>query len=156
MKTLKHLVCTMVLMTGCAHAAPPSSGLVTPSNQSQTDSHETSGTLLDGISINGQVRAQGLIGLFSVPGILMFSDGQLIWIVEGDADAGVYASWSNDGNIEFWAEHRIDNGESVVWSGRYKGSEFQDVTAVWNRTEGDFVHDLLLPDRVILHFTPDA
>jgi len=155
MKALKHLLCTMVLITGCAHAAPPSSGLVAPSDRSQTDSRETSGTLLDGISINGQVRAQGLIGLFSVPGILMFSDGQLIWIVEGDADAGAYVSWRNEGEIVFRAEHKIDNGESVVWTGRYDGEEFQGVTAVWSRIEGDFVHDLLLPDRVALDFTPE-
>lgn len=148
-------ICTLILLTGCTHAAPAPAVLAIQSSQLPADPAGSSDALLDGVSVNGRVRAQGLIGLVSVPGTLSFRDGQLIWVVEGDSDTSAYTSWHHDGMVEFRAEQEIDTGERVVWSGRYNGVQVQDVTAVWYRNEGDFVHDLLLPDRVTLNFTPD-
>lgn len=110
---------------------------------------------LDGRSISGRIRARGPAGLISVPGTLSFRDGNLVWSARGSEDSGPY-QWRETGDaIEFRAEHVIENGEQAIWSGRFDGTRFHDVTAVWIRVEGDWVHDLFLPDRVVMEFTPD-
>ncbi|WP_420434769.1 hypothetical protein [Hyphobacterium sp.] len=115
----------------------------------------TTGAGLDGRSVSGRIRARGPAGLFSVPGTLSFRGGNLVWLARGNADSGPY-QWRETGDaIEFRAEHVIENGERAIWSGSFDGTRFHDVTAVWVRVEGDWVHDLLLPDRVVMEFTPD-
>jgi hypothetical protein len=65
---------------------------------------------------------------------------------------GPYQSVKQDGNIAFTSVHKLENGESVLWTGIWNGEEITDLTARWTRVEGDFLHDLLLPDEVILDF----
>ncbi|MEE2565231.1 hypothetical protein [Hyphobacterium marinum] len=109
---------------------------------------------LDGLSVDGRIRARGIIGLFSVPGTLSFEDGDLFWATRGEVDSGPYSTRPGTGVIEFHAEHMTPEGDIVVWSGRYADGRFHDVTAVWTRVAGDAVHDLFLPDDVVLNFTP--
>jgi hypothetical protein len=110
---------------------------------------------LDGLIVHGRIRAQGIFGLMSVPGTLSFQNGRLLWTVEGSMDSGPYQLVGSDGACSFSARHAIENGEQVQWSGWSDGWTVTDVTAVWTRTRGDFVHDLLLPEQVTLEFTPD-
>ena len=111
---------------------------------------------LDGLVVHGRVRARGLIGLVSVPGELSFQGGMLVWATGDSEDVGPYAVSATDCLLAFTAEHVIENGEHVRWSGVSDGRTVSDVTAIWTRVEGDFVHDLLLPEQVTLDFTPDA
>lgn len=111
---------------------------------------------LDGLSAEGGIRARGLIGLVSVRGELSFSEGQLHWRVGEDVDSSPYSATETDGVIAFTSAHRMENGEHVLWTGVYDGDAFSDVTALWTRVEGDFVHDLVLPGEVVMVFTPDA
>lgn len=109
---------------------------------------------LDGLSIEGRVRARGLIGVFSVPGTLSFQDGDLIWSVRGEDDRGAYRAWPVEDGIRFEARHVIENDETALWTGLYDGERVRDVSIVWTRVEGDFLHDLLLPGEVTLEFRP--
>jgi len=110
---------------------------------------------LEGLSITGHVRSSGLLGLFGVRGTLAFSDEVLIWTARGEEDVGTYSTRIVQGGIEFRAEHALEGGETAIWSGWYDGTELHDVRAEWTRIKGDVVHDLFLPERVVLHFTPD-
>ncbi len=111
---------------------------------------------LDGLVVPGKIRARGITGVFSVRGTLSFREGMLVWTVEGDEDVGAYSLIKRDGYVKFAAEHFIENNERVVWSGNSNGETVTDVTAVWTRVKGDFVHDVFLPAQVTLEFTPDS
>ena len=110
---------------------------------------------LDGLAVHGDIRAEGMAGLVSVRGRLSFRAGQLVWTVDGQSDTGPYQTEMTETGLAFSAEHVLENDERVFWTGRYDGARFRDVTAEWVRVEGDFIHDLLLPERVTLSFTPD-
>ena len=114
--------------------------------------NEVDETVLEGRAFSGKIRARGIVGLISVAGQLSFQNGSLIWDVEGAKDVGPYQLVERDGNIAFTAVHELDNGESVLWAGIWNGEEITNVTAQWTRVEGDFLHDLLLPDQVMLDF----
>lgn len=103
----------------------------------------------------GRIRARGIVGIVSVRGVLSFRDGMLIWTVGESEDSGPYVLSGADCRFRFTAEHITKDNEHVRWSGISDGRSVTDVTAVWTRVEGDFVHDLLLPERVTLDFTPD-
>ncbi len=109
---------------------------------------------LDGLAFEGRVRARGLIGLFSVRGRLAFDAGALSWTVGASTDTGPYSVREIDGVLEFTAEHVLENDERALWTGRYDGSTVREVTIVWTREDGDFIHDLFLPSRVTLDFRP--
>ncbi len=122
--------------------------------QSETNP-DTRAEHLDGIVVPGSIRARGVFGMFRVGGTLSFRDGMLIWAARGEENAGPYSLTGTDGQFEFSAEHLIENDEHVRWSGSFDGQTATNVTAVWTRVEGDWVHDLLLPEQVTLEFTPD-
>ena len=111
---------------------------------------------LDGLTVPGSIRARGVFGMFSVRGTLSFRDGELIWTARGDEDTGPYLLTETDGQFAFSAEHSIENDERVRWSGSSNGQTVSNVTAVWTRAEGDWVHDLFLPEQVTLEFTPGS
>lgn len=117
---------------------------------------ETTQTDIDGLNVPGRIRANGLVGLVSVPGTLFFADGQLVWQARDTRDCAPYTLTPDGDAMRFTAHYRIENDEHVRWSGWTDGTRVRDVTAVWTRVEGDFVHDLFLPDEVLMVFTPDA
>ena len=110
---------------------------------------------LENKSFSGSVRAKGIIGLFKVDGRLSFENGFLIWSTGDSKDIGEFEIHEHPKGIKFSATLSIENNEKVEWSGIYDGVSLYDVEAVWTRNEGDFIHDLLLPDVVTLVFTPD-
>ncbi len=109
---------------------------------------------LEGQSFDGKIRAKGILGLFAVQGTLSFNDGNLIWSARDDDDELPYKEEMVNGVLKFMAETEIENEDNVKWTGFYRNGQIYDVTAEWTRIPGDFVHDLLLPDVVILKFTP--
>ncbi len=111
---------------------------------------------LDGLVVPGRIRAQGIAGVMSVPGELSFRDGLLVWAARGSEDVGSYVLSGSTCPLEFTAEHYLENNEQVRWSGLSDGRTVSNVTAVWTRNEGDWVHDLFLPHEVTLEFTPDG
>ncbi len=110
--------------------------------------------ILDGECYEGKIRATGFWGLFSVKGTLSFSDGALFWTVKYTVDKCPYSIYETGSQTRFKSKMIFDSGDSVEWDGHYDGSMIHDVTAEWIRVEGDFIHDLLLPDVVTLVFTP--
>jgi hypothetical protein len=153
---MKHILMIMpVLLCGSACAqTPPSPVTDTPIAAAEWRDPTEAQAGLDGLVVEGRVRARGPMGLVSVPGSLSFEDGQLVWIARETRDHGPYQVRTLPGGTAFRAEHMLENGERAVWTGRYDGTHFHDVSAEWHRVEGDFVHDLLLPETVILDFTP--
>lgn len=115
--------------------------------------HEAAG--IDGLAVDGRIRARGVMGLVSVPGTLSFREGLLVWAAQDTIDCSPYTLTPVEGGYQFAAEYRIENDEHVSWSGWTDGESVRDVTAVWTRVEGDFIHDLLLPEQVTMRFTPD-
>jgi hypothetical protein len=124
--------------------APGSPMMIAPSEAS-----------IDGLEVEGRIRARGVVGLVSVPGTLSFRDGALVWAAQDTIDCSTYNLTPAEDGYRFAAEYRIENDEHVSWSGWTDGLAVRDVTAVWTRVEGDFIHDLLLPEQVTLHFRPD-
>ncbi len=110
---------------------------------------------LEGKSFPGSIRAKGLIGLVSVKGTLSFNEGSLVWTVDSTNDTAPYKLEEFDGSVKFTSRMPTQDGEYVDWSGVYDGKTLSDVTALWTRGKGDFIHDLLLPDVVTLVFTPE-
>ncbi len=110
---------------------------------------------LEGRSFEGTVRAKGILGLMSVKGTLSFLNGNLVWEARGEKDVGRYQVEVKDNELYFTAFLTIENDETVEWSGIFDGHSLHRVEAVWTRVEGDFVHDMLLPEQVILVFTSD-
>ncbi|KAA3638043.1 MAG: hypothetical protein DWP95_13430 [Proteobacteria bacterium] len=110
-------------------------------------------SVIEGQSFPGKIKARGLLGIFSVKGTLSFSNGQLHWHVKGTTDSGFYHLHQDNGIYRFTAHVINDDGTFVDWSGIYNGNSVQDVQAIWNRSkEQDFIHNLFLPDHVILIF----
>lgn len=114
------------------------------------------GLHLDGLAIPGEIRAHGVYGAFGVDGVLSFDDGSLCWTVEGERDCAPVELIAGDGYLLFSSEHRGERDERIDWSGRYDGRTLSDVTVLWTRVEGDAVHDLLLPERLVLAFEPSG
>lgn len=115
--------------------------------------HEEAG--IDGLEVDGRIRARGVMGLVSVPGTLSFREGLLVWAAQDTIDCTPYTLTPVEDGYHFAAQYRIENDEHVSWSGWTDGQTVRDVTAIWTRVEGDFIHDLLLPERVTMRFTPD-
>lgn len=110
---------------------------------------------LDGQVFHGTIRAKGPFGLFGVKGVLSFQDGVMTWRVgEGEQDLypACYTIAPSGDGVAFASSMHGPHGDQVAWSGRYQDGQLEDVEAVWEREEGDFVHDLLLPDVVTLRF----
>ena len=110
---------------------------------------------LDGLAAPGTIRARGIAGLFSVRGALSFRNGMLVWSEGESEDVGQYSASAAGCLREFSAEHVIERNERVRWSGASDGRTVTGVTAVWTRVKGNLMHDLFLPEQVILDFTPD-
>ncbi len=123
------------------------------------DCGSINGGELDDLAFRGDIRATGLLGLFGRTGVLAFQDGLATWTVgEGAQDllpACYRVSKAQDGS-RFRITMKGRDGGTVEWRGLYDGSTVRDVEAVWTRRKGDFVHDLLLPDAVLLRFTAEA
>ncbi len=105
---------------------------------------------------SGSIRAKGLFGLVAVKGMLSFDSGNLCWTVEQSTDCAPYRTEDENGAHKFYASYLIENDERVEWSGAFNGNSLSHVTALWTRTPGDFIHDLLLPKKVTMKFTPDS
>lgn len=158
MRKLTSILISMAMLAACSTGSQQS-GQQFGNTESAMVSSNSSKPLqvshtLDGLAFDGKVRARGIIGLFSVKGILSFADGQLIWAVKDSQDIGPYQTTEVEGGINFKAHLSIENNEQVVWSGFYDGKTLHNAHAVWTRVKGDFVHDLLLPEQVTLDFTP--
>ncbi len=111
---------------------------------------------LDGLSVPGEIRAHGVYGAVGVEGVLSFANGSLCWSVDDERDCAPVEVLRGDGYLRFASEHLGERDERVQWSGRYDGQRFSDVTVLWTRVEGDAVHDLLLPERLVLGFEPSG
>ncbi|ABI65772.1 hypothetical protein Mmar10_1480 [Maricaulis maris MCS10] len=107
------------------------------------------------LTVTGTVRARGIFGFASVRGVLSLGDGMLSWVVNDSRECGAYVLTSEEGQVRFSARYLIDNQEQVDWTGVIDGESVSDVRIVWTRVEGDFIHDLFLPEQVTLEFTPD-
>jgi hypothetical protein len=147
------VISVLIAATSCAQVRPPETPDLSALSGEWRDPAEA-GAALDGLSVDGHVRARGLAGLFSAPGTLSFRDGLLVWTARGTRDAGAYRVRPVPGGLAFRAEHALANGERAVWAGRHDGTRLHNVSAVWYRVEGDWIHDLFLPDAVTLDFTP--
>ncbi|MBY6203805.1 hypothetical protein [Halomonas denitrificans] len=111
---------------------------------------------LDGLAVPGEIRAHGVYGAFGVDGVLSFAGGELCWTIDDEQDCAPVEVIRGDGYLRFASEHRGERDERVEWSGRYDGHALSDVTVLWTRVEGDAVHDLLLPERLVLGFEPSG
>ncbi len=127
--------------------------LASASALAQADDRELQ---LDGLSVPGEIRAHGVYGAVGVDGVLSFDKGSLCCAVEDERDCAPVELIHGDGYLRFASEHRGERDERVQWSGRYDGHRFSDVTVLWTRVEGDAVHDLLLPERLVLGFEPSG
>lgn len=108
---------------------------------------------LEGESFQGRIRATGLIGLFSVKGVLSFKNGMLTWSTKDSKNSATYITDEVDGVLVFTSHVPGEDGIYVKWRGIYDGKSVSDVKATWTRTEeDDFIHDLFLPDVVTLVF----
>ena len=110
---------------------------------------------LEGLSYSGSIKAKGIIGLVSVKGTLSFKDGYLKWQAKGNEDSGLYTLQPDEHGVTFKSLVVLDNHEKVIWTGHFDGEHLTQVSAVWHRSPGDAIHDLLLPDKVTLLFRPD-
>jgi hypothetical protein len=110
---------------------------------------------LEGKTFKGKVKAKGLLGLFKVSGTLSFQDNLLTWQVDDEVDTGVYKIIPKNGLIHFSAHVKMTSGESVDWQGYFNGTSLIQVSAIWTRVEGDFIHDLFLPPVVTMIFLPE-
>lgn len=110
---------------------------------------------LQDLVVPGRIRARGVYGLFSVAGVLSFQGGRLHWTVDGETESGRYDLSQTADGAWFTADYLTRDGEGVRWSGYVRDCRLRDVTAIWTRKRGDLVHDLLLPRRLTLDFTPD-
>ena len=136
---MKLLTITMIIFTLCNLAS---------AEQSQTLS-------LDGQSFEGKIHARGiysLFGLIKVRGTLSFENDSLLWSVDGSDDRIPFQSSIENDMLSFSAEAFIENDEKIEWLGTFDGERVRNVEVTWIRQEGDFVHDLLLPETVILQF----
>lgn len=111
---------------------------------------------LENQRFSGSIRAKGVFGLVAVKGELSFDNGSLCWTVEQSSDCAPYRTEVENGPQKFYASYRIENDERVEWSGTFNGNSISQVTALWTRTSGDFIHDLFLPKKVMMKFTPDS
>ncbi len=111
--------------------------------------------ILDGNSFEGSIKAKGIIGFISVKGTLSFINGNLNWIVGEEIDSAPYKITKKNGTFHFTSNVINNDGDVVNWSGHYDGNTVTHVEAVWIREKGDFIHDLLLPNKVTLLFSPN-
>ncbi|MGX5175297.1 hypothetical protein ACUR5C_14860 [Aliikangiella sp. IMCC44653] len=118
---------------------------------------------LDSKIFDGKIRAKGVYGLFRVKGTILFSDGLLTWRVASEKNTEQAMDYAPanytvkliDELLYFTSIMPGQSGDKLIWSGIYDGQKLNKVEAIWVRQKGDWVHDLLLPEEVILRFTPD-
>ncbi|WP_421791480.1 hypothetical protein [Hyphobacterium sp.] len=148
----KHYVSIMLSigLIGCAFGQQPTNFSAHPARNDPN-----AAIVLDGVEVNGRIRANGLIGIVSVPGTISFHEREFIWTARDTIDRGMYTAWPVGDTIHFQANYLIENGEQIRWTGVYQEGQLSGVSAVWTRIEGDVIHDLLLPSQVTLTFTPD-
>ena len=147
------LVAAGLACTSTAHAqqaGPP------PQPEAMGAAMAAAAPTLDGLAFDGRIRATGWRGLFSVAGTLSFADGQLLWTARGTTDAAPYTLSRDSHGLRFRAQHEIERGEVVAWTGVVDGRMLRGAEAAWTRRSGDAVHDLLLPPEVTLRFTADG
>ncbi|GAA0869649.1 hypothetical protein GCM10009116_14850 [Brevundimonas basaltis] len=144
-------LCLVGLPDRTATASPPAAVEPSwPTGEAAVDTPE-----LENLSVPGRVRARGIYGLFSVAGVLSFQGGRLHWTVDGVTESGRYDQSQTADGARFSADYVTRDNERLQWSGYVRNGRLRDVTAIWTRARGDFVHDLLLPRRLTLDFTPD-
>ncbi len=109
-----------------------------------------------GKSFQGQIRAKGVFGLFSVQGTLIFKSELLIWQMGDSRESAPYEINKINEALIFTAHMKMADGTYVDWSGVYDGYSLKNVTAIWNRAEeNDFIHELFFSDVVELLFTQE-
>lgn len=114
-------------------------------------------TPLEGTITHGNIRAEGILGLFQGRATLVFKAGELIWMDGSSRERGPYQARSEGHLIHFTAQTPLEyDGGSVMWRGTFDGNTLLNVRADWRRKKGSFWHDLLLPEIVTWHFTPDT
>jgi len=86
---------------------------------------------------------------------LTFINGNLNWIVDEEIDSAPYKITKQNDIFHFTSKVINNDGDIVNWRGSYDGNTVINVEAVWIRKKGDFIHDLLLPNKVTLLFSPN-
>ena len=113
---------------------------------------------LEGKSFSGELKvAKGLFRWIQVEDSFFFENGMIVW--ESGLGGGYkpvpFETSSIDENLMFKARFFREEGDFVDWTGVYDGESISEVKGVWTIVEDDFVHNLLLPEKVNFLFIED-
>lgn len=116
--------------------------------------------VLDGHSFTGTLKATNTWLRVGVKGSIRFQAGQFSWKTDQEVESSVsgpYQIKQGAGYITFSAQlpESSDSADMVYWQGQFDGSSLNKVMVRWQRSEQDFIHDLMLPEVVIFEFKPD-
>jgi len=113
----------------------------------------------DGVTVNGKLKATNAWLRIGVKGRIQFDSGYFSWTTKADAQNSQRAPYQvtqlHDLLI-FTTEYPLEPGSQdiIQWQGTHDGEHWISIKAVWDRTDKDFVHDLMLPEVVFFEFTP--
>ena len=110
---------------------------------------------LDGKSFEGKLKVEkGFFRWITVKETITFKDGNFFWASgeRGGYQPTPYKAKEIVGSVVFTVRSSREEGDYIDWIGTYDGESLKNVTAVWTRIEKDFVHDLLLPQKVTFTF----
>jgi|GEM_PF-7130409 len=113
----------------------------------------------DGMTIKGKLKATNAWLRIGVKGRIQFDSGYFSWTTKADEQNSQRAPYQVTQLHElliFTTEYPLEPGSQdiIQWQGTHDGERWISIKAVWDRTDKDFVHDLMLPEVVFFEFKP--